>query len=94
MRTRITGTYRGKKARLEIADGEITEGRREAAAAEALGAIRAGAEVSIPGVWSGTASLEDPWAIRALFVTILGDPRFESDEPMPVLTTAPKGTVY
>lgn len=94
MRTIIDGVYHGRMTKIEITDGVITEGKNEPAAAMALGVVRAGAQVSIPGVWSGTANLDDPWAIRALFGDLLVGAVFSGDEPPSLTVGDPPGVIY
>lgn len=95
MITHISGRYEGKTTRVTVEDGEIV-GDRPMVALAALGAVRASAEVSIPGVWAGIASLDDPWALRALFAELLepGTARFSGDESPALAAVIDPNAVY
>ena len=82
MKTTITGTFNDHPANITIVDGKVTEGTLDLAAV-AQGTVLGQGEVSIPGVWSGVASFDNPWAIRALFSDLMDDYKITSDTPLP-----------
>jgi hypothetical protein len=97
--TTISGAYDGEPITIEVQDDQIARPSTGSAlllAAKARGAVQAGLRVDVPGVWSGPASLSDPWALRALFIALLdaGTARFEGDAPPPLGENDPPGTVY
>jgi len=61
-----------------------------------LGAVRAKTLLRSPGVWSGEASLSDPWALRALFGSLLDPGTFQiaGDAPPDLSADDPSETVY
>lgn len=92
MITSVEGTFRGRPVRMVIEDGKITQGQHEGAASMAIGMIEGGAEVVLPGVWAGPASLTDPWAVRALFAEIMDSGARITSTPPPPSLVAPEAT--
>jgi hypothetical protein len=94
MSIQISGTYQSRPVSLTVADGQIVDGRNTPAAAAALGAVAAQAEVGIPGIWSGPANLDDPVAVHALFSDLIDGATFEGDPLDLDDQDDPPGTVY
>ena len=90
----VNGTFDEHPASVTIDGGAITQGQHSNLAAVACGMVAAGAEVVIPGVWAGAASLTDPWAICALFLELMPDAKFYGEAPPSLTAGDEPGTVY